>query len=258
MYPPPAQKPVGGEGTEGQDALPERLDDGRTNRLLLLAAHESAVSGVGIQGHDGDARLDHSEVLDERAAQRRQVADDLLFGDAAGDLRDGDVFRHEAHAQPVAAHDHHGFALQFGPEVFGVARVAEFVALDRLLVERSRDDDVQLARLEVAHGGAQRFDGGAARFGRRTPVPVRACSTCAGRDERDLPAPRLGGRGRGCELHGFGLPERISVIGGGFRRSVDDGGKELRHARIGERLEDDLPADAVRVALRDAYFEFLF
>ena len=137
-----------------------------------------------------------------------------------------------------------------------MARVAEFVALDRLLVERSRDDGVQLARLEVAHGGAQRFDGGAARFGRRTAR--FGLFHFAGRDERDLPAPRLGGRGRGCELHGFGLPERISVIGGGFRRSVDDGGEKLRHARIGERLEDDLPAYAVRVALRDAYFEFLF
>ena len=85
-------------------------------------------------------------------------------------------------------------------------------------------------------------------LGRRTlPFPF-------GSGERGI----RGGRGRGCELHGFGLPERISVFGGGFRRSVDDGGEKLRHARIGESLENDFPPDAVRIALRDAYFVSVF
>ena len=86
------EEPVGRKGPEGQHAFAECLDDGRFDDLLLLAAQQSAVAGVGVEGHHGDARLDDAEVLDERAAQRVQLFDDAFFGDAAGDLRNGDVF----------------------------------------------------------------------------------------------------------------------------------------------------------------------
>ena len=65
-------------------------------------------------------------------------------------------------------------------------------------------------------------------------------------------------RRHGVEGEGFDLRDGISVIGRGFGRAVDDGCEKLRHPRVGERLENDFPADAVRVALRDAYFEFVF
>ena len=209
-----------------------------------------------VESHHGDARLDDAEVLFQRAAERMQVAHDLLPGDAAADLRHRNVLGDQPHAQNLAAHDHHRLPAQFGPDEFGMAREVEPVALHALLVEGGCDDGVEQPLLQLLRRAAQRLDGGAPGLGRSFArfdlLRVAAC------DEVHFAAAGVAGRRYGVELHRFGLCERISVIGGGFRRSVDDGGEELRHARIGERLEDDLPADAVRVALRDAYFEFLF
>ena len=211
---------------------------------------------MGVERHDGDARLDDAEVLDERTAQRAEVAHDPLFGDVAGDLRDGDVLGDQPHAQHVAAHDHHRLAPEFGGHVFGVSRVAEVVGLHGLLVEGGRDDGVEMPLLQVAHGGVQRLHGRTARIGggfaRHDLGPL-----AAGR-EVDLSAACFGGRSHGVERDRLCFRKGISVIGGGFGRTVDDGGEKLRHARVGERFEDDLPADAVRVALRDAYSEFVF
>ena len=252
----PGEKPVGGKRPEGQHAFRKRLDNGRADDLLLLASQQSAVAGVGVERHDGDARLDDAEVLDERTAQRVEVAHDPLFGDVAGDLRDGDVLGDQPHAQHVAAQDHHGFAFEFGGQVFGVPRVAEVVRLHGLLVEGCGHERVEVSRLQVAHGRAQRLYGRASGFGgrlaRRDVGRLPACH------EVRLSAARLGGRRHGVEGEGFDLRDGISVIGRGFGRAVDDGCEKLRHPRVGERLENDFPADAVRVALRDAYFEFVF
>ena len=132
----------------------------------------------------------------------------------------------------------------------------EPVALYALLVEGCRDEGVEQPLLQLLRRAAQRLDGGASGFGRSFArldlLRVAAC------DEVHLAAAGVAGRRYGVELHRFGLGERISVIGRGLGRAVYDGREKLRHARIGQRLEDDLPADAVRVALRDAYFKFLF
>ena len=250
------EKSVGRERPEGQHALAERLDDGRLDDLLLLAAQQSAVAGVGVEGHDGDAGLDDPEILDERTAQRVQVFDDPLPGDAAGDLRHGDVLRDQSHAQQVAAHDHHRFAAEFGGHIFGVPRVTEVVGLHGLLVEGGGDYGVEMSLLQVADSCAECLHGGAARIGGRFARDDFG-SFAAGR-EVDFSAACLGGRSHGVEGDRFCLRKGISVIGCCCGRAVDDGGEELRHARVGERFEDDLPADAVRVALRDAYFEFVF
>ena len=250
------EKPVGGKRPESQHALAERLDDGRADDLLLLAPQQSAVAGVRVEGHDGDARLDDAEVLDERTAQRVEVPHDPLFGDVAGDLRNGNVLGDQPHAQRVAAQDHHGLAFEFGGQVLGVPRVAEVVRLHGLLVEGCGHERVEVSRLQVAHGGAQRLDGGASRLGSR--LARHDFGVFPACHEVRLSAARLGGRCHGVEGEGFDLCDGISVIGRGFGRAVDDGREKLRHPRVGERLEDDLPADAVRVALRDAYFEFVF
>ena len=211
---------------------------------------------MGVERHHGDARLDDAEVLDERTPQGLEVADDLLARDAPGDLRNGDVFGDEPHAQHVAAHDHHRLAPECLSEELRVARVAEIVALDRLLVEGGGDHGVDMPGFQILDGGAQCLDGGAARFGRG--LPWLHGGDLSGRHEIDLPAAGFGGRGSRDECDGFRIAERISVKGGGFRRSVDDRSEEFRHARVAQRLENHLPADAVRITLRDAYLESVF
>ena len=136
------EKPVGRKGAERQDALSVGFDDGGLDDLLFFGAEQAAVARMGIQRHDGDAGFHDAEVFDQRAAHRLQVADDLFPGDAAADLRDGYVLGNQSYAQDVAAEDHQRFALQFGAQKFGVARMAEVVALHRLLVERRRHQGV--------------------------------------------------------------------------------------------------------------------
>ena len=127
--------------------------------------------------------------------------------------------------------------------------------LDKALENSSFNAGNQLRALNAEAGIAQaKAERGAtatinARF---DLLRVAAC------DEVHFAAAGVAGRRYGVELHRFGLGERISVIGRGLGRAVYDGREKLRHARIGQCLEDDLPADAVRVALRDAYFKFLF
>ena len=99
----PGEQPVGRKGAECQHALPECLDDGRADDLLFLVSEQPAVPGVGVERHHGDARLDDAEILDERAAQRMEVVHDLLPGNAAADLRHGDVLGDQSYAQHVAA-----------------------------------------------------------------------------------------------------------------------------------------------------------
>ena len=60
------------------------------------------------------------------------------------------------------------------------------------------------------------------------------------------------------EGDGFQIGDGFLVKFRRFQGSVDDGRAEFRHTRIGESLENDFPADAVRITLRDAYFEFAF
>ena len=197
-----------------------------------------------------------AEILDERAAQRVQVVHDLLLGNAAADLRHGDMLGDQPHAQHVAAQDHHRLPAQLRPEEFGVARVAEIVALYALLVEGCRDDGVERPFLQILRRRAQRFDRSASGLGRslaRLRLPGLPAY-----DQVGLAAAGVACRGHGVERHRFGVAQRISVIGRRRWRTVDDGREELRHARVGKGLEDHLPADAVRVSLRDAYFEFVF
>lgn len=60
------------------------------------------------------------------------------------------------------------------------------------------------------------------------------------------------------EGDGFQIGDGFLVKFRRFQGSVDDGRAEFRHTRIGESLENDFPADAVRITLRDAYFESVF
>ena len=248
---PSGEEPVGGEGAEGQHAGLVGLDDRRADDLLLLAAQEPAVAGVGVERQHGDAGLDDAEVLLERAAQRVEVGDDLLARDAGGDLRHGDVLGDQSHAQAVAAEDHHRVAFELGAEVFGVAREAEVVALHGLLVEGCRDERVEMPLLQVADRRAERLDGRAARLGGRLARLDGADRPA--RNEVHAAAARLVRRDDRMEVDRFGVGERRGVAGRGIGRAVDHGGAQLRDACVGQCLEDDLPADAVGVALRDAY-----
>lgn len=211
---------------------------------------------MGVERKHGDARLHDPEILLERRPEPIQTTHDPVFGQARADLRDGNMDGRKPHAQHLAAHHHQGLASQLGSQEFGVSGMGEFRRMDGFLVERSRHQGVDLLLAQVGDSPAQGLDRRPARF-RGADARLDGGRLAARHEVHPSPA-GFAGRADGLK-HRFLEPlDRISVIGGRSGRSVDYGRTQLRHARIGKGLEDDLPADAVGVALRDAYSEFRF
>ena len=251
-----SEEPVGRKRSESQHAAGHGLGHGRTDDLLLLAAQQPSVARMGIERQHGDARLDDTEVAAQRRAQRVERTADALPRDVGAHLRDGEMDRHQPHAQPVAAHDHHRFAPQLRGQELGVAGEAEPVALHRLLVDRGRHQRVDAAGLEVVGRTAQCGQRRGRRLGRRT-ARLHGQPFAHGHHIYAA-APRLVRRGDFRERGRLLAAERGGIELRRLRRSVNHRRAELRHARIGERPEHDLPADTVGIALRDTYSYLIF
>ena len=211
---------------------------------------------MGVQRHDSYPGFYYPEVFDKRAAHRLQVADDFFFRDVAADFRDRDVLGHKSDAQYFAAHDHQRFPAQLGTQIFRVARVAEFVALYRLLVERRCHQGVQIAVLEVLHRTAQCFHCCPACFGRCLPRFYAFRFSAV--HYADFAAAGFMGRCDRVKCCLGRFRQRLAVIVRRFGRAVDDRGADFGHAGVRQRFEYDFPADSVRVALGDSYLEFVF
>ena len=224
--------------------------------MFLFRTEQTAVARVRIECQHRDTGFDDAEIRLERRTQLFEPCDDLLPGQVVADLGDRDVDRDQSHAEQVAAHHHQGFAAQLGRQKFGVSRIAEVVRLDRLLVDRSRDQCIELFVPQVAHGGVERLGCRPARLRRgRTRLDLRFV---AAENQVDLAPAYLVYRRGDMEGDGFQIGDGFLVKFRRFQGSVDDGRAEFRHTRIGESLENDFPADAVRITLRDAYFESVF
>ena len=61
---------------------------------------------------------------------------------------------------------------RLGRQKFGVSRIAEVVRLDRLLVDRSRDQCIELFVPQVAHGGVERLGCRPAASGEAVPGSI--------------------------------------------------------------------------------------
>ena len=251
-----AEEAVGGEGTEGEDALVGGLLDGGDDDVLLLGAEQAAVAAVRVEAEHGDARLVHHEVLLEGLVDQAQLAQDALFGDLRGDVLEGNVARDDGQAQAVADHEHQRIRGAEGVlDVFGVAREAEAFERHGLLVDGARDEHVHEAGLEVGDGALERQDGAFGGFGRGLAgFGVGALRQAA--DDVDALGMRLGGAVDGVGVHrlhfGDGLAVEAEELGG----AVDDGGELLEDPRVGECFDDDFVADAVGVALGYAHYDF--
>ena len=248
-----AEVAVGGEGTEGEDALVGGLLDGGDDDVLLLGAEQAAVAAVRVEAQHGDARLVHHEVLLEGLVDEAQLAQNALFGDLRGHVLEGNVARDDGEAQAVADHEHQGIGGAEGVlDVFGVAREAEALERHGLLVDGARDEHVDEARLEVGDGALERLDGAAGRLGRGLAgLGVGAVREAV--DDVDALGVRLGGAADGVRVHGLHFGDGLAVEAEELGGAVDDGGELLEDPRVGECLDDDFVADAVGVALGDAH-----
>ena len=128
--------------------------------------------------------------------------------------------------------------------------MAEVVALHRLLVERRRHQGVDASLFQFLRGPAQRFHG--RRLTRRHLLhfaaghQIHLAAACfVARDDR-------------IQRGFFHAGQQFAVVFGRAGRAVDHRCAQLGHARVGQRFENHFPAYAVRIALGDAYLEFLF
>ena len=171
-------------------------------------------------------------------------------------LGDGQVLRDQSHTQPLAAHNHHRLALGGGTEELRVSRETERLALHHLLVEGCRYHRIERTCFQVGRGTFQRLDGClACLFRGFSGFDDVGLSTD---DEVVLAGTSLASRIYGLEVDVLALGKEFAVVAHGIRSTIHHGGAEFQHARIGQGFQDNLPADAVRVTLCDAYFESLF
>ena len=137
-----------------------------------------------------------------------------------------------------------------------MTRIAELVALHALLVDRSGNQNVDLALFEVLHCRFQR------RY-RRSTCRCRSLAHLdrdlrrAAVDDIDLAATCLRSRLNGVVNEALDVAQSIFVICRHFGRAVDHGGAQFGHTCVSEGLDDDLPADTVGVALRNTYSYFI-
>ena len=247
---------IGRKRTKRQHLLLEGLLHCGANHLLLLRAEQTSVARVGVERQHRNARLNNGEIATQRRAQTVQSLDDLLLRDRLRHLRQRNVNGHQTHAQHLAAHHHHRLALQLGSQKLGVTRIAEIVALHALLVDRSGNQNVDLALFEVLYCSLQRRH-------RRCTSRRRSLTHLDGYlrrpavDDIDLATTCLRSRLNGVVNEALDLAQSIFVICRHFGRAVDHGGAHFGHTAVGKGLDDDLPTDAVGVALRDTYSYFI-
>ena len=101
-----AEEAVGGEGSEGEDALGLGLLDGGCYLLLLLGAEQAAVAGVRVEAQHGDLGTVDAEVLRQRLAEVLDLVQDEILGDGGGDVLDWKVSGGHGHAHQVVEENH--------------------------------------------------------------------------------------------------------------------------------------------------------
>ena len=164
---PDAEITVGREGTVSEDTLILGLLDGRDDDLLLFVAQQSAVAAVGVQAQYCDLGVVDAEIPLQGSLHQTQFAEDLLFGDAGGDILQRDVTRHDADLERIADHQHRDI---LDPEsileILRMACITETFPGHRFLVEGGGDQDVDVAFLDVADSPFQCGHGRFRGFGR--------------------------------------------------------------------------------------------
>ena len=250
------EETISGKGTKRQHLLLEGLLHRGANHLLLLCTEQTSVARVGVECQHRNTRLDNGKVATQRGAQTVQSLDDLLLRDRFRHLRQRNMNGHQTDTQNLAAHHHHRLALQLGSQKLGMSRIAEIVALNTLFIDRGSNQNIDIARLQITNGSLQRCYRSSTRFGcglthldrylRRTAI-----------EDIDLTTTRLRNRLNGVVDESLNVAQSIFVICRHFGRAVDHRHKALGHTCVSESFDYNLPADAVGIALRDAYSYFV-
>ena len=137
-----------------------------------------------------------------------------------------------------------------------MTRISELVALCALLVDRSRNENVDLALFQILNGSLQcRYRRCTCR--RRSLADLDGDLRGAAVDDVDLAAACLRSRLNRVIDEPLHIAQSILIICRHFGRAVDHGGAHFGHTAVSKGLDDDLPADTVGVALRDSYSYFV-
>ena len=248
---------VGGEGTEGLDALFRGLFDRRNYYVLLLMAQQAAVAAVRVKAENSDAWIVDSEILLERSLHEAELANDLIHGNGSGNIAERNMSGDHAHFEAVRNHEHGDiFHSESLLEELRVAGETETGFRDAALVDWAGDQHVDKARLEVAHRSVQGGDGCACGFRSGT---ARFCEHVIRQAVEDIDA--LGesvfGAGDyiGVDVLHFvdGFLVETENLGG----TVHHRGEHIEYALVCQSLDYYFVSYSVAVALGDTDDQFL-
>ncbi len=196
-----------GNGPDDVDALPARVVDRRRHHRRLFAPKEPVLAGMRIETGDGQAGRCDTEAR-ERFGSNPDHAEQPRPGQIVRHERERDMDGREHDLEPLGPEHHHDVVdTAEMREQVGVAAPRQTGGRKGLLVDRRRDDGIDVCRKRIRRRADDRLVGRARRAG------VDAAS----RKLRDF----------------FGQ-----------MRTVDHRPTDRRDARIANRFERDLRADA--------------
>ena len=211
-----------------------------------------------VERQHSDFRVVEGEVLLERTVEDFQLLDEGLRGEVSGHFFDGHVVGGEPDTQVLGHHQHQRRKLLAAEIVFeesGVPGEFELFGLNVVFVDRRGHDGVDQLVFQVAAGGVEgTFRHLAGDFRGGTEVDLHLLF---------IEVDEVGTFG-GELFRRFGVLERevrhlhiFFMVRCHFRESVNHGGAHFHDSVVAQRLDNHFVADAVDVALRDAYYKIL-
>ena len=171
-------------------------------------------------------------------------------------LSDRHVGCDQSNTEAVACENHKRFRASTIFEIFGVTWEFESIALDSCFVDRRSNYGVDFASEEVGSGSFEGFEGRFACFGSRlSEFDLRLVGRSV--DDADFVRVDIVGRASYADCVRINA-KRFFVIACSFGRAIDDRSALFEDVLVGKGFEDYFVANAIDVALSDAYFKFFF
>ena len=106
---------------------------------------------MGVESQNCNAGCNNTKILNERAIEHLQSANNALLCEVCAHLRYGKVDGGECHTQILATHNHHRLALALSSQKLGMAGVGEVLSVHIFLVDGGGDEQIQITCIDILH-----------------------------------------------------------------------------------------------------------
>ncbi|MNN35335.1 hypothetical protein D3C81_1491850 [compost metagenome] len=149
---------VGGQRAAKVHALAAQARQCRFDGVYFFMAQVATFAGVRIEAANQDARVGNAELVLQVGMQDPRDTLQAFAGDGVGNVTQGQVSRHQGHAQAAGCQHHHHLrgAGQVGEE-FGMPRKGDAAFVDHALVHGGSDHPGEMPVQAALPGAGQGF-----------------------------------------------------------------------------------------------------